>query len=384
MGPFRPNSNGGVDLNPWSWHNAGANMLYVEQPAGVGFSYSNTSSDYTVGDARAAQDVLQFMLGFTKAFPQFSTQPLFISGESYGGHYGELRQCSGHLLFPCHARAMPCHGISRRHACFTSLRHYHSMLCCVACHTAVPSISRAIVEALLANPSLGLNFQGFLVGNAWTWSELDNTGAVQQWVSHGMIANDTANGILTTCNMSSVGPLFRDQLNANAIASAAGDAHQLREVAAGGLEVTSVGNALGFKPKHPVLMAGANGAGASWAFPTYKAQDCNSWSNQATTEMGNTDIYYVTGDVCVTGNKAPAPASAADVRRSLLKGGARKQKQAQAQAHGKKSQKHAAASAAVVDAAGAVGAWPDSNNAAGCAATYDPCNGMLCCACRCG
>lgn len=371
-------------------------VLVDVQPAGVGFSYSNTTSDYTVGDARAAADVLAFLTQFTKFFPQFASQPLFISGESYGGHYGELTEAEAEhaaaaLLWPwsraaraggrrrpgpaascgATAPAFPLPSLS------SPLTHRLFPMPTDPCPSrfpsappAVPSISRAIVEALLADPSLNLNYKGFLVGNAWTWSQLDNTGAVQQWVSHGMISNDTATGILATCNMSSVGPLFREALAAGSIASAEGDAHQLFETAEGGHVITSVGNALGFKPRHPVLRVGPNGAGASWVLPTYQAQDCNYWSNLATTQMGNTDIYYVTGDVCVSGEKEAAPASAADVRRSLLKGGARKQAQ-KAKKHAKKQSTSAAA---VVDAAGAVGAWPDSNNAAGCAASYDPCN----------
>jgi carboxypeptidase C (cathepsin A) len=85
-GPFRPNAAGGLSPNPWTWSSA-ANMLYVEQPAGVGFSYSNNTADYTVGDARAADDVFWFLQGFMKAFPQFAAAPLWITGESYGGHY---------------------------------------------------------------------------------------------------------------------------------------------------------------------------------------------------------------------------------------------------------------------------------------------------------
>lgn len=69
--------------------------LYLH--AGVGFSYSNTTSDYTVGDARAAADVYAFLQGFL-AQPDFShlaDNDLYISGESYGGCRGAVGQCSG-------------------------------------------------------------------------------------------------------------------------------------------------------------------------------------------------------------------------------------------------------------------------------------------------
>ncbi|XP_022776925.1 serine carboxypeptidase-like 46 isoform X2 [Durio zibethinus] len=44
-GPFQPGEDGYLVENQFSW-NLESNMLYVESPIGVGFSYSNTSSDY--------------------------------------------------------------------------------------------------------------------------------------------------------------------------------------------------------------------------------------------------------------------------------------------------------------------------------------------------
>lgn len=51
IGPFRLHKKGsGLYLNKYSW-NLAANLLFLETPAGVGFSYSNTSSDlYNTGD----------------------------------------------------------------------------------------------------------------------------------------------------------------------------------------------------------------------------------------------------------------------------------------------------------------------------------------------
>ncbi|MBA0634603.1 hypothetical protein Godav_024664, partial [Gossypium davidsonii] len=56
VGPFRVREDGkSLRLNPYAWNQGQiqANLLFLDSPAGVGFSYSNTSSDiYTAGDKR--------------------------------------------------------------------------------------------------------------------------------------------------------------------------------------------------------------------------------------------------------------------------------------------------------------------------------------------
>ncbi|KAK4736939.1 hypothetical protein R3W88_000636 [Solanum pinnatisectum] len=86
-GPFQPGKDGRLIKNKYSW-NLESNMLYVESPIGVGFSYSNTSSDYTNwDDVATAKENLQFILNWIEKFPEYKNSELFLAGESYAGHY---------------------------------------------------------------------------------------------------------------------------------------------------------------------------------------------------------------------------------------------------------------------------------------------------------
>lgn len=87
LGPFFPRGDGrALRRNSKSWNKA-SNLLFVESPAGVGWSYSNTSSDYNTGDAKTAHDMYTFMLKWFGKFPAFRSRDLFLAGESYAGHY---------------------------------------------------------------------------------------------------------------------------------------------------------------------------------------------------------------------------------------------------------------------------------------------------------
>ncbi|KAK0583922.1 hypothetical protein LWI29_005114 [Acer saccharum] len=82
-GPFQPGKNGVLLWNKYSW-NLESNMLYVESPIGVGFSYSNTSSDYILwNDTRTAEDNLRFIVKWLEEFPQYEDSDFFLTGESY-------------------------------------------------------------------------------------------------------------------------------------------------------------------------------------------------------------------------------------------------------------------------------------------------------------
>ncbi|KAF7137876.1 hypothetical protein RHSIM_Rhsim07G0231400 [Rhododendron simsii] len=95
LGPFRVNSDGKtLYRNKYSWNNV-ANVIFLESPAGVGFSYSNTSSDYkTVGDKRTAEDSYIFLVNWLERFPQYKNRDFYITGESYAGHYVPQLACT--------------------------------------------------------------------------------------------------------------------------------------------------------------------------------------------------------------------------------------------------------------------------------------------------
>jgi len=86
-GPFVPNLAGGLDQFSLSWNKI-ANVLYIEAPVGVGFSYSDNASDYYTDDEKTAVDNLAFLeTWFASEFPQYRSNDLWITGESYAGMY---------------------------------------------------------------------------------------------------------------------------------------------------------------------------------------------------------------------------------------------------------------------------------------------------------
>ncbi|KAM7406184.1 hypothetical protein PAMP_000578 [Pampus punctatissimus] len=96
-GPFHVNDNG-VTLyeNNFSWNKI-ANVLYLESPAGVGYSYSDDKK-YVTDDDQVADDNYKALQSFFAKFPNFTQNEFFIFGESYGGIYAptlSLRVATG-------------------------------------------------------------------------------------------------------------------------------------------------------------------------------------------------------------------------------------------------------------------------------------------------
>ncbi|KAI8614445.1 serine carboxypeptidase-domain-containing protein [Chytriomyces sp. MP71] len=77
--------NSGTDLqpNPYSWHLQGS-ILYIDQPAGTGFSPINSGS---YDDITLASYFNTFLNNWYNVFPDAKGKNLYITGESYAGTY---------------------------------------------------------------------------------------------------------------------------------------------------------------------------------------------------------------------------------------------------------------------------------------------------------
>ncbi|KAG5386784.1 hypothetical protein IGI04_038254 [Brassica rapa subsp. trilocularis] len=67
----------------YSWTQV-ANIIYLDQPVGAGFSYSRTPLDKT-SDTNEAKMIHQFLQKWLSKHPQFLSNSFYVSGDSYSG-----------------------------------------------------------------------------------------------------------------------------------------------------------------------------------------------------------------------------------------------------------------------------------------------------------
>ena len=83
-GPCKVSADGSSTTpNEFSW-NSKANVLYIDQPAGTGFSYGSGMDHNEDG---VATDMYDFLQQFMKTHSKYAKLPFFAVGESYAGHY---------------------------------------------------------------------------------------------------------------------------------------------------------------------------------------------------------------------------------------------------------------------------------------------------------
>lgn len=96
------NTTGNTVKNPYSW-TSNANVMWVDQPSGTGFS---TGLPTVHDEDGVAKNMYTFLTNFFKALPQYKNNDFYIFGESYAGHYVPA---VGHYLWQ---QKMPLKGIA--------------------------------------------------------------------------------------------------------------------------------------------------------------------------------------------------------------------------------------------------------------------------------
>ncbi|PUZ56882.1 hypothetical protein GQ55_5G380000 [Panicum hallii var. hallii] len=152
LGPLRVTSYGAeLKFNKFAW-NREANLLFLESPVGVGFSYTNTSSDLTkLDDAFVAEDAYNFLVNWFKRFPQYKGREFYISGESYAGHY-------------------------------------------------VPQLAELVHDRNKDKDSPYINLKGFMVGNPLTDDYYDSKGLAEYAWSHAVVSDEIYERIKKVCD----------------------------------------------------------------------------------------------------------------------------------------------------------------------------------------
>ncbi|XP_047340248.1 serine carboxypeptidase-like [Impatiens glandulifera] len=72
--------------NDFGWDQV-SNIIYIDQPIGTGFSYSSDHSDICTDQKCVGNDLNDFLQVFFDEHPQYLRNGLYITGESYAGHY---------------------------------------------------------------------------------------------------------------------------------------------------------------------------------------------------------------------------------------------------------------------------------------------------------
>ncbi|KAI1728278.1 serine carboxypeptidase domain-containing protein [Ditylenchus destructor] len=108
MGPYMVNPDGKtLKQNPYAW-NKFSSVVYIEAPAGVGFSYA-TDGNITTDDDQTSQENYEAIKQWFGKFPEYRNHTTFITGESYGGVYVPTltaRIVDGQRDFPINLKGM--------------------------------------------------------------------------------------------------------------------------------------------------------------------------------------------------------------------------------------------------------------------------------------
>jgi len=157
LGPFKFNTSDGynanfpkLQLNPYSWTKV-SSIIFVDSPAGTGFSYADTTDAYKTDDDKTTLDAYTFILKWFDEYPEFLLNSFYVAGSSYGGIY-------------------------------------------------VPIVAEEIVNGIEAGVKPILNFKGYTVGNGFTNKDFDSNSRVPFAYGMGLIPKELYDDLKDTCN----------------------------------------------------------------------------------------------------------------------------------------------------------------------------------------
>lgn len=97
MGPFIIHDAKHLSYKSLNWLIPGANMVFIDQPACVGFSYSSNLADCNTSDTKAAAVNVRAIKSFIQTvMPQYKNRKFWFTGESYAGAY--VPMLSAHVV----------------------------------------------------------------------------------------------------------------------------------------------------------------------------------------------------------------------------------------------------------------------------------------------
>jgi len=85
-GPYHLEKDASLSINEYGWDQT-SNLLYVDQPLDTGFSFSKNPLDIVHNEKGVAADMWEFFQAFLEAHPELKNNDVYVTGESYAGHY---------------------------------------------------------------------------------------------------------------------------------------------------------------------------------------------------------------------------------------------------------------------------------------------------------
>lgn len=193
QGPFWPTENGtSLTENTATWSSL-FNQVFVDSPAGVGFSVAK--NPYLPTDRLTAAESYILVQQFLNVFPELRSRDIYLTGESYAGHY--LPNLAIEIIRQ-NAFANASFGTDATFAAGVERNEFLK-----------DPVQLVDPLTKLAYPPL--KFGGFLVGNPLTTMPYNERGMLDFLDGHGIITVEQHDRAVKACNVS-YDPLFTDDV----------------------------------------------------------------------------------------------------------------------------------------------------------------------------